>query len=190
MTTAQYQQDLARTINAIDTTVVDRIVDHLYAAWRERTAVVICGDGGSAATASHIVADLRKNLFVETGCALNVTCPSDNVPLLTAWANDVSFPEGYAMDLRAYVQPPSVVVLVSTSGNSPNLVLSATEAVRLGCTVIALIGQHPRCHLLARGLNHLALIIPSTNTQIVEDCHMAVLHMVYRGVLERARIDQ
>lgn len=153
--------------------------------------VLIAGNGGSAATASHMALDLGKSTLGRPprsgGLRVRTLSLSDPAPVLTAWANDSGYDGVFAEQITALARPRDAVVLLSVSGTSPNVVAAARAARAAGATVIALLGQGGGT---VRALADLAVIVPSDDYQIVEDVHLAINHMITRyltGVLaERA----
>ncbi len=143
--------------------------------------VLFCGNGGSAADAQHLAAELsgrfyfdREPLFAE---ALHV-----NTSFLTAVANDYSYEEAFARMVRASGRAGDVLFAISTSGNSPNILRAAATGQQLGMTVVALTGQgggllRERCDIL--------LNVPSLNTPRIQECHMLLGHIICELVEER-----
>ena len=148
--------------------------------------VFALGNGGSAATASHFVCDLAKGTRTEGLPAFRVVALNDNVPLLTAWANDTSYERVFAEQLDALIRPRDVVVLISASGNSPN-VLAAVEAARCaGATTIALTGKTGG--RLARRAD-LSIRVPAHSIEQVEDAHLIVAHSLCVALRARLRAE-
>ncbi len=155
-----------------------RIIDE--AGSRGRT-VFVAGNGGSAATAAHFVVDLRKGGRRAGRMRIRALCLTDNVPSLTAWANDEGYPGALAEQLTDWAEPGDVFVAISVSGTSPNVVKAAEAALSAGCRVIALTGNPGST--LAR-LSELSLDFPGLSVEAVEDCHSAVCHAVTVSIRE------
>jgi|SRR5579884_1320474 len=150
---------------------------------RGRT-VFLLGNGGSAATASHFACDLSKGARTPGQPHFRVVPLTDNVPLLTAWANDTSYDRVFAEQLAALVRPGDVVVAISASGNSPNVLAAAEVAREEGATVIALTGKSGgRLRVLA----DLTIRVPATRIELVEDAHLAVTHSLCVAMRQRLR---
>ena len=134
----------ARTgIDAIDVEAVRR-VSHLLVDTAERgRRVFIVGNGGSAAMASHFHNDLIKGAAAEGKPAIRAACLMDNVPLLTAWANDDSWEVALVRELEALAGPGDVLVVISTSGRSPNLLRAAEWARAHEMTVVSMTCRAP-----------------------------------------------
>jgi D-sedoheptulose 7-phosphate isomerase len=137
---ARYLRDLERLMAGVDLDAVARIVGLLRAARDEGGTIYIAGNGGSAATASHWANDLGKpTTSAGPGCP-RVICLSDNMPRLTALANDEGYERVFAGQLESVAGPGDALIVISASGNSPNLVQAVQLADERGLTTIALLG--------------------------------------------------
>lgn len=153
---------------------------------RRGGTVFLMGNGGSAATASHFVCDLAKGTRAEGLPAFRAVALNDNVPLLTAWANDTSYERVFAEQIAALARPRDVVVLISASGNSPN-VLAAVEAARCaGATTVALTGKTGG--RLARCVD-LSIRVPAGSIEQVEDAHLIIAHSLCVALRARLRAE-
>lgn len=135
-----YLNRLAATIMRISREEINAVIEVLFQAWKARKQVFILGNGGSAATASHMANDLCKMTAVDGKHRMKAFSLADNAPLLTAWSNDTCYENVFAEQLINYIEPGDVVIAISASGNSPN-VLRALEAAReYGAVRIGLTG--------------------------------------------------
>lgn len=156
--------------------MIDEVVERLFKAYEQDCAVYLFGNGGSAALASHAACDLGKGTTSPGKKPFRVVSLTDNVSLITAWANDTSYENIFAAQLRPFVQPGDVAFAISGSGNSPN-VLNALDVARDGgASTIGLTG--------ARGVKMEALCdvcvtVPSENMQHIEDSHLCIMHAVF-----------
>ncbi|MBM4435837.1 MAG: SIS domain-containing protein [Actinobacteria bacterium] len=171
---AAYLADLAHAVQAVDHRQIDRIAEALREAWAAERTIFVAGNGGSAAAASHFAIDLGKTTLGDGPVPHRVRAIAltDNTALLTAWANDVAYEAVFAEQLRNLGRPGDVLVLISCSGASPNLLAAAQAARELGVRVIALTG--PGAPLAKLAALHLEM--PGPNMQIIEDLHLAVCH--------------
>ena len=171
---ATYFATLADRLEALDQDAVERIGAALIATWRRGGMVFIAGNGGSAATASHFALDLNKTTLGSIGAGPRMRCVAltDNVGLLTAWANDDAYEVVFAEQLRNLARERDALVLISYSGASPNLLAAARAAHELDVQVLALTG--PNAPLAELADVHLAIDGP--NAQVVEDLPLAVCH--------------
>jgi phosphoheptose isomerase/dTDP-glucose pyrophosphorylase len=162
---------------------VEAAVSLLAGAHRRQGAVFAVGNGGSAATASHLASDLTRSTQQNGGPPLRAFSLSDNVPQLTAWANDACYEESFAAQLQAYARPGDVLVAVSASGNSPNILAAAKQGRNMGVAVIALTGFGGG---RLRGLVDAALVIDSYDYGQVEGAHLVLVHLLSRMVVRAA----
>ncbi len=170
-------------LERVDSLDVEAAVFLLVTAHRRQGAVFAVGNGGSAATASHLAGDLARSTLQNGGPPLRAFSLSDNVPQLTAWANDSCYEESFAAQLRAYARPGDVLVAVSASGNSPNILAAAKEARNMGLAVIALTGfGGGRLKRLADA----ALVIDSYEYGQVEGAHLVLVHLLSKMVVRAA----
>ncbi|MGE0384270.1 MAG: SIS domain-containing protein [Gammaproteobacteria bacterium] len=174
-TVAGYLERLQAAIARLQHEQIEAIVDRLLDAWREDRKVFIFGNGGSAATASHFACDLGKGTIHPGTKRFRVISLSDAIPTMTAWANDADYSEVFVQQLANLLDPGDLVIGISGSGNSPNVLKAVEYGRRHGAHTIALTG-------FAGGkLKDIAaqsLIVPAECIQIVEDVHMAIEHTV------------
>src|SRR5574341_383531 len=136
-----YLTTLSQSLQAVSREGLQKVCDALMTAWREERSIFIIGNGGSAATASHMMNDLNKLTITPGKKRFRAIALTDNMPLVTAWGNDTSFDVCFSEPLRNLMRPGDYVIAVSTSGNSPNLLKAAEAAHEIGGTVIALLGD-------------------------------------------------
>ena len=182
-----YLHDLKALLNGIETAQVEPVVEALLDAWRSRKRVLLMGNGGSSSSVSHIVNDLQKNLQLEAGRPLRTLCLCDSTPLLMAWANDTHWENIFAPQVECWVEPGDVVIGVSGSGNSMNVIRGVEAANRAGALTIGLAGYQGG---KLREVAQRCLVVPSNNMQRIEDVHMVLLHVIFSAVLERARAER
>jgi D-sedoheptulose 7-phosphate isomerase len=161
-------------------------------AYRQDRLVAVIGNGGSAATASHIVCDLGKTILgsdVEPACRrFRVMAMTDNTPLLTAWANDVDYDSVFAEQVRCWVRPGDLVIAISGSGNSVNICRALQTSREIGATTIGFLGFDGG---KAKDLVDVCVHVCSRNYGFVEDIHAIFGHMVtayIKGELARERL--
>src|ERR1700680_1419490 len=126
----QYFKELHRVMLALPKDGVAQIADVLVGAYNAGRTVFLCGNGGSAALASHLACDLGKGTaYCNGGKRFRVLSLTDNLPTLTAWANDSGYEDIFSEQLKNFVQPHDVAFAISASGNSKN-VLNALQVAR------------------------------------------------------------
>jgi D-sedoheptulose 7-phosphate isomerase len=176
-----YLDEFRELLAKLDTEEITRIVQTLVEAYRLGTRVFVLGNGGSAATASHFACDLGKGVIGADGHRFKVLALTDNIPLLTAWANDTSYERIFVEQLDAFLQSRDVVVAISASGNSPN-VLRAMELARSRRAITVGLTGFEGGQL--KTLCDICLVVPSRHMDQIEDAHLAVQHLVCRSLRE------
>jgi D-sedoheptulose 7-phosphate isomerase len=181
-----YFQTLSQVIPRLPYSTINQAVAAILRACEESRTVFIFGNGGSAATASHIACDLNKGTSENNHSRrIKVISLTDNVPLLTAWANDVSYEHVFSEQLKNFVQARDVVFAISASGNSPN-VLRALETAREARAITLGISGYQGGRMKA--LCDLCAIVPSDNMQMIEDLHHAIAHSIFTAVRDQLRL--
>ena len=180
-----YIADLKWTLDECDRDILGRVIDLLLRAREEGRQILLAGNGGSAAAASHMACDLGKGTIDFGNPAFRrfrVISLADNSALITAIGNDLSYEDVVVEQLKMLMQPGDVVIFVSSSGNSPNLVRAAEHARAHGAITVGLLGFGGG---KLAGMMDAALVVSSRNYGITEDFHMAVQH-IYTQYLRRA----
>jgi D-sedoheptulose 7-phosphate isomerase len=153
-------------------------INSIVAAVRSGHPLLVCGNGGSASDAMHITGELVGR-FLQERRALKAICLSSNAVVLTAWSNDCSYDTVFARQVEAYGGPGGVLLGLSTSGNSTNVILAFDKARELGMTTIALTGQG------GGELAHKAdilLDVPSRSTPFIQQVHICIYHYLCRNI--------
>jgi D-sedoheptulose 7-phosphate isomerase len=154
----------------------------LMGCCKRGSTVFVLGNGGSAATASHFVCDLSKQTRHNNAPLFRVIGLNESIPLLTAWANDVGYSLVFAQQLASLVRPLDVVVMFSTSGDSPNVLAAAKVAREASAICIAFTGSSGGA--LAQ-LSDLAIRVPFTRIEHVEDAHLVIAHSLGVALTEQ-----
>ncbi|MFD1140550.1 SIS domain-containing protein [Larkinella insperata] len=177
----QYLSHHQAAIDSIPVDQVERIVNLLKTCWEEDRQLFVFGNGGSAANASHFITDLGKGASDKLGKRFRCLSLNDNTAWLTALGNDYSYDDVFAGQLQNYAQPGDLVLTMSVSGSSPNLVKAVQWANDHGLTSVALVGGK-------RGkladLAHEVIVIDSEHYGRVEDAHMTICHMLCYAFME------
>jgi D-sedoheptulose 7-phosphate isomerase len=180
---ATYVGEVIEALHALDLNAVRNVVDRLLEAWQRDATIFVVGNGGSASTASHMMNDLCKFTSVPGLPRFRVIALTDSVPLLTAIANDVSYDEVFVEPLRNLMRTGDVVLAISGSGNSPNVVNAAAYALKNGASVIGLCGTPGG---LLASLASWSVLIPAAHIGQQEDGHLIVNHAIAAAL--RARL--
>jgi D-sedoheptulose 7-phosphate isomerase len=168
-----YWQEVAQVAATVDIQALKRAADELLSCQARGRVVFAIGNGGSAATASHFTCDLSKGTRRGGPPTFRTLALTDNVPVMTAWANDSSFERVFAEQLVSLAQPGDVLMAISVSGTSPNIVSAVSEARALGLTVISLTG---RTGGTLATMSDVIITVPSDSMEVVEDAHLIVSH--------------
>ena len=179
---ADYLRSLTALLSEIDPDAVARVVDVLYDCWRRDARRVLCGNGGSASTASHLVCDLSKNIYLEGGKPFEVVALTDSAAVLLAWGNDTDFSNVFAGQARTWLRAGDVLIAISGSGNSPNVLAAVKVGCEVGATTIGLCGYSGG--KLAE-MADLSLVARRDNMQQVEDVHMVLGHVLFSALRDR-----
>ena len=178
-----YITGLENTLKVVSRSEVQAVVDFLFDALFEDRQVFIIGNGGSASTASHMMNDLSKLTIRSGKPRYRAIALTDNMPLITAWGNDVSYDSVFVEPLRNLMRPADILVAISTSGNSSNILSAVTCAhEEFSGTVIAITGNQGGALADA---SDLVVRIPSEHIGHQEDGHLIVNHVVCNALAER-----
>jgi D-sedoheptulose 7-phosphate isomerase len=176
-----------RLRGAIDLIPQDRVAtmgEILYRAYRHNKQVFVVGNGGSAATASHMACDLGKNTISPNRQRFRVLSLSDNVALMSALGNDLGYDHIFSEQLKNLIQPGDVLISITGSGNSPNILRAMAYARERAATNIALLGFDGGAALK---LADEYVLVPVHDYGVVEDLHMVLNHILTEYF--RARLD-
>jgi D-sedoheptulose 7-phosphate isomerase len=169
-------------IKSISRSDVRTVVDRLFQAWRDRRTTYIVGNGGSASTASHMMNDLSKMTLVEGAHRFRAIALTDNVPLITAIGNDIEYADVFVEQLRSLLLPTDVLIAISGSGNSENIIRAASYAREIGAHVIALCGR-PGNRLCSCADSIVS--VPAQSICQQEDGHLVLNHAIALALRER-----
>jgi D-sedoheptulose 7-phosphate isomerase/D-glycero-D-manno-heptose 1,7-bisphosphate phosphatase len=168
-----YAEEAARAVGSVEPSALDKAAAILVEAYTRGAAVFACGNGGSAAIANHLQCDHLKAIRTNTDLTPRVVSLSTNVELLTAIANDLAYEEVFAYQLQSQAAPGDVLIAISSSGRSPNIVAALTWARDHGLRTIALTGFDGGG---ARAAAEVSIHVDAANYGIVEDLHQVIMH--------------
>lgn len=177
-----YMEDLNSAIAALDLEGVRRIRDACAVVRDQGKQIFVCGNGGSAATASHMSNDLGKGASYGRELRFKVLSLTDNVPWMTALANDVGYDQIFAEQLRNFGQEGDLLIAISGSGNSPNVLNAVQVARELGVKTAGLTGFGGG---KLAGMVDLSVVVDSHHMGRVEDLHMIVVHLICYYFMEQ-----
>jgi len=170
-----YKAEVLRAIETIDLEKVRQAIAILERARNEGRRIFVCGNGGSAATASHFACDMVKGASYNRERRFRIMALTDSLPTITAYSNDVSYEAIFVEQLKNFAEAGDVVLAISGSGNSPNVLRAVEYANAMGCSTIALSGRD------GGKLGELAqLNIQASHAHMgrIEDAHSIVAHMI------------
>jgi D-sedoheptulose 7-phosphate isomerase len=178
-----YFEQLLQVIPQLSFRSLDGIVDTLYQAYERRHTIFLFGNGGSASLASHMACDLGKGTSSShRKKRVRVVALTDNLPTITAYANDMGYEHIFSEQLKNLAQPGDIALAISGSGNSPNVINALHVARMLGMTTIGIGGFEGGA---MKALCDITAIVPSDNMQLIEDLHLSIAHCVFTVLLNR-----
>ncbi len=172
---------LEKTVATLGEETVEAAIDAVVEALSSGKPLLVCGNGGSAADAMHITGELVGRYLVERK-ALKAICLSDNPAVLTAWSNDYSYDSVFARQVEAYGEAGAVLLGISTSGNSENVIQAFKQAHIMKMTTVALTGEGGG--KMAPRADHL-LEIPSKSTPMIQQVHICLYHYICEEIERR-----
>jgi D-sedoheptulose 7-phosphate isomerase len=172
---------LAESAKAGLDTPVEAAITHLTAALTERLPVLVAGNGGSAADAQHIAGELVSRFLINRQ-GLPVIALGTNTSTLTAWSNDMEYVSALAREVEAYGRPGGVILGISTSGNSANVIKAFEKAKDIGMHTIALTGAGGG---KMKDLADVLVAVPSKVTPFIQEVHVCLYHYICEHVEAR-----
>jgi D-sedoheptulose 7-phosphate isomerase len=181
-----YSTGLSKALEGVSPERFEEFVQLLESAYQDGRRVFFMGNGGSGSTASHFACDLNKGVSYGRQKRFQVISLNDNLATLTAYANDVSYEDVFVEQLKNFLRPGDLVVGISGSGNSPNVLKAIAYANGLGAHTVGLCGFDGG--KLARTVRT-PLLAPVHDMQKAEDIHMILLHVVMQLLCSRLQAE-
>ena len=180
-----YISKLRKAIDSLDLQDIRKVIDLIMEAYQSRQQIFVFGNGGSASTASHFACDLGKNTIFPGKSRMKIMSLTDNVAIMTAWANDTSYNNIFVEPLKNLLNPNDLVIGVSASGNSENVLKAIDYANSVaGCKTIGLTGFGGG--KLAKMVDH-SVIVDSHDYGPVEDIHLIIDHIIQKWLYEELK---
>lgn len=176
-----YFSEVEQMLQSISLRHLEEILHLLEQAYRNGHRIFIMGNGGSAATASHFALDLSKNTITPGALRLKAISLTDHVPLITAWSNDVAYEHIFEEQLASLIEPGDVVIGISTSGNSQNVINALRLARQSNAITIGLLGAKGG---KVKDMVDVYVLAPGQNIEQEEDAHMVLAHIITRHMRE------
>jgi D-sedoheptulose 7-phosphate isomerase len=170
-----YKSDLFKAIESIDLDQVNAAIQIFAQARAENRRIFVCGNGGSASTASHFACDMVKGASFQRANRFRIMALTDSLPTITAYSNDVNYDCVFVEQLKNFAEPGDVLLAISGSGNSPNVLRAVEYANSIGCRTIALSGRDGG-KLGPSATVNIQVCHPHMGR--IEDGHMIVAHMI------------
>jgi D-sedoheptulose 7-phosphate isomerase len=183
--TKDYLLAVQEVLARLDHEIVDRMVEAIWRGYEEGRTLFVFGNGGSAALASHFACDIGKGTIAGRERRLKTIALTDNVALITAWANDKAYQEIFAEQLEGLAEKGDIAMAISGSGNSPNVIRGLETARRIGMHTLVLTGFAGG---RAKALGDLCLVVPSDSMQQIEDAHLCATHAIFLAIRERMKL--
>ncbi len=174
-TITDYTNDIVSLCSSFPTDEVDRAREALWEAYKNKKRIFIAGNGGSAGTANHFTCDFGKNAVKSESDRPKIISLSANIEVLTALGNDFSYTDVFSEQLKNLMYDGDLIILISASGNSPNVVKAAEYVKERGGTVIGLTGFSGG---KLKELSDISIHIPCDSYEKVEDLHMIITHAI------------
>lgn len=175
-----YLNELKTALDNIKPSDIEKVAEVLLQAYKNDKTVFIFGNGGSAATASHMACDLGKgtlkNVYDQSEKRLKVISLTDNIASMTAFANDLSFDDMFVQQLNNLVRSGDVVIGISGSGNTPNIIKALMYAKKQGAVTVGLLGYHKGGK--AKSFVDYDITVDSDNYGVIEDVHLTLEHVL------------
>lgn len=176
-----YKTELLKAIESIDLARVDQAIEWFREARQAGRRIFVCGNGGSASTASHFACDVVKGASYNRDRRFRIMALTDQLPTITAYANDVSYECVFVEQLRNFAEPGDLVMAISGSGNSPNVLRAVEYANSIGCRTIGMTGRDGG---KLGPISQLNIHVPAPHMGRIEDGHMIVCHMIAYRFME------
>lgn len=177
-----YFEDLTTALSGIDRGSLENMIDAIMMAYESDGTVYICGNGGSAATASHIVCDFNKGISMHHDRKFRFMCLNDNIATMMAISNDICYEDVFLVQAQGKVGKNDILIAISGSGNSENVLRVADYFRSTGNKVIGLTGYSGG---KLAGMSDISVHVPVNDMQKTEDAHMSVLHLCAQIIARR-----
>ncbi|EHI48728.1 phosphoheptose isomerase [SAR116 cluster alpha proteobacterium HIMB100] len=178
---SQYQMNLSEQLSLANMAVLRELSEALYGAWLEDKQVFVCGNGGSGANANHIANDLIYGITKVKGSGIRCHSLSSNSPTLLCLANDEGYENVFSYQLSVLSKPGDILIVLSGSGNSPNIINVLQEASSMKVKSYAILGYDGG---KAKKFADKVLHFPIEDMQVSEDLQMIVLHTISQWLFE------
>ena len=177
-----YLEEAEAVVRSISRAEVREVVERLFEAWKSHRTTYIIGNGGSASTASHMMNDLNKMTTIEGSHRFRAIALTDNMPYITAIGNDIEYADVFIEQLKNLLLPTDVLIAISGSGNSENIIRATEYARHIGAYAIGLCGN-PGSRLCSSA--DVVVTIPAKSICQQEDGHLILNHAIALALRDR-----
>lgn len=167
---------LKQSVDGLDRNAIISFVDLLLEARKNGNNIYIMGNGGSASTASHFTCDFNKGLSYKKDIRFKMICLNDNIATMLAYSNDLGYENVFVEQLKNFLKKDDVVIGISGSGNSKNILNAIEYANELGAKTVGLTGFDGG---KLKNIVDVSIHADVNNMQVAEDVHMTICHMLY-----------
>lgn len=182
MADGNYSENLIQALRLLPQKSIDLFFDAVFSLWRKNAQLFICGNGGSAANALHISNDLFYGIAKGKGKGIRVHALTSNQPVMTCLANDISYAEVFSAQLDLLANPGDMLIVLSGSGNSSNILSVLKKAREMQMTSVAILGYTGGAAL---EMADIPIHVPVHDMQIAEDLQMIIGHTLMQWLRER-----
>ncbi len=173
----KYIKEHQNVIKKLDKTKLTKVIDLIFQSYLGGKKIFTCGNGGSASTASHMITDWNKMTTTSTKKKFYGFSLADNIGIITAYANDTNYENVFKGQLQSIMDKGDILVAISGSGNSKNVINAINYANSIGGLTIGIVGYNGG---KVKNITKECVIVPSYDMQICEDIHLMICHMVMK----------
>jgi D-sedoheptulose 7-phosphate isomerase len=170
-----YLDNLSEIINMLETENIVKVIEELRKTNVSRRKIFVFGNGGSAATANHFVCDLGKNAIRDEKERFKIISLCDNIPYVTAYGNDVGYESIFEEQLKNLMESRDMVICISASGNSSNIIKAVNYAKKKKGTVVSITGFKGG---KVREMSDININVSSDSYEKIEDIHLIIMHII------------
>jgi len=178
----KYLSELVDLINSIDLDEIENFINELEEAYKNDKNIFVMGNGGSASTASHFACDINKGVSLKLNKRFKVISLNDNIPIMLAYANDISYDSIFEEQLKNYIKKDDLVIGISGSGNSKNVLMAIEYANAIGARTFGITGYDGG---KLKKIAEKSIVIRSNDMQKIEDCHMILVHLTMQYLSDK-----
>lgn len=182
-----YFNKVADTLNKLDQDILNNLVKVILDCRDRGNSIYIFGNGGSAATASHVAGDFLKGISYQLEKRFRMICLSDNIPGTSAISNDLTYDEVFIEPLKSYLNKNDVVIGISGSGNSVNVIKAMEYAKTKGAITVALVGYKGG---KLKAVADIVVHVPVDDMEVAEDIHLIIFHAIKQNIIRRLKGDK